>query len=100
MLEGEGDIGFDTAENTTGHLVEAGIIDPTKVLRIALDDAVSVASILLLTESTMTDIPDETNCRRPPAWGCSMPTRLERQGGRRNVDENQVAARRSPSQSQ
>ena len=37
-------------------LVEAGIIDPTKVVRIALENAVSVASVLLLTEATMTEV--------------------------------------------
>lgn len=40
-------------------LVEAGIIDPTKVVRIALENAVSVASTLLLTEATMTEIPEK-----------------------------------------
>jgi chaperonin GroEL len=40
-------------------MYEAGIIDPTKVVRIALENAVSVASVLLLTEATMTEIPDE-----------------------------------------
>ena len=44
-------------------LVEAGIIDPTKVLRIALENAVSVASVLLLTEATMTEIPEEKGDR-------------------------------------
>ena len=39
-------------------LVEAGIIDSTKVVRIALENAVSVASTLLLTEATMTEIPE------------------------------------------
>ena len=45
-------------------LVEAGIIDPTKVVRLALENAVSVASVLLLTEATLTEIPEpkpETN---------------------------------------
>ncbi|MND58119.1 60 kDa chaperonin [compost metagenome] len=41
-------------------MYEAGIIDPTKVVRVALENAVSVASILLLTEATMTDIPEKT----------------------------------------
>ena len=39
-------------------LVEAGIVDPTKVVRTALENAVSVASVLLLTEATMTEIPE------------------------------------------
>lgn len=40
-------------------LIEAGIIDPTKVVRVALENAVSVASVLLLTEATMTEVPEE-----------------------------------------
>jgi chaperonin GroEL len=39
--------------------METGIVDPTKVVRIALENAVSVASVLLLTEATMTEIPEE-----------------------------------------
>ena len=38
--------------------MEAGIIDPNKVVRVALENAVSVASVLLLTEATMTEIPE------------------------------------------
>ena len=43
-----------------------GIIDPTKVVRVALENAVSVASVLLLTEATMTEIPEPTRERAPP----------------------------------
>jgi chaperonin GroEL len=50
--------GFDAAKGTYVNLLEAGIVDPTKVVRIALENAVSVASVLLLTEATMTDIPE------------------------------------------
>jgi len=58
MLESTGSTGFDAARKTYCDLVEAGIIDPTKVVRIALENAVSVASILLLTEATMTEVED------------------------------------------
>ena len=58
MLAGQGAYGFDAARNEYVDLVEAGIIDPTKVVRIALENAVSVASVLLLTEATMTEIPE------------------------------------------
>lgn len=58
MLEGRGNYGFDAAGNIFVDLVEAGIIDPTKVIRIALENAVSVASVLLLTEATMTELPE------------------------------------------
>lgn len=58
MLKGEGSYGFDAANNTYVDLIEAGIIDPKKVARIALENAVSVASVLLLTEATMTEVND------------------------------------------
>jgi chaperonin GroEL len=59
MLAAPGNQGFDAARKEYVDLVEAGIIDPTKVVRVALENAVSVASILLLTEVTMTEIPEE-----------------------------------------
>ena len=59
MLGGIGAYGFDAARKEYVDLVEAGIIDPTKVVRIALENAVSVASVLLLTEATMTEVPEE-----------------------------------------
>ena len=59
MLGGTGAYGFDAARKEYVDLVEAGIIDPTKVVRIALENAVSVASVLLLTEATMTEVPEE-----------------------------------------
>jgi chaperonin GroEL len=58
MMEGKGNYGFDAARKEYLDLVEAGIIDPTKVVRVALENAVSVASVLLLTEATMTEIPE------------------------------------------
>jgi chaperonin GroEL len=58
MLDGKGNYGFDAARKQYVDLIEAGIIDPVKVVRIALENAVSVASVLLLTEATMTEIPD------------------------------------------
>ena len=58
MMEGKGNFGFDAGRKEYVDLVDAGIIDPTKVVRIALENAVSVASVLLLTEATMTEIPE------------------------------------------
>jgi chaperonin GroEL len=58
MREGTGSYGFDAARGVYVDLIEAGIIDPTKVVRIALENAVSVASVLLLTEATMTEVPE------------------------------------------
>jgi chaperonin GroEL len=58
MLESAGAVGFDAARKVYVDLFEAGIVDPTKVVRIGLENAVSVASTLLLTEATMTEIPE------------------------------------------
>jgi chaperonin GroEL len=66
MLEAKGNHGFDAGRKVYVDLVEAGIIDPTKVVRVALENAVSVASVLLLTEATMTEIPEEKKERLEP----------------------------------
>ena len=65
MLAEPGNIGFDASANCYVDMYDAGIIDPTKVVRIALENAVSVASILLLTEATMTDIPEKESPAQP-----------------------------------
>jgi chaperonin GroEL len=58
MRAGRGNHGFDAARGVYVDLVEAGIIDPTKVVRTALENAVSVAGVLLLTEATLTELPE------------------------------------------
>jgi chaperonin GroEL len=63
MREGSGNYGFDAARGVYVDLVEAGIIDPTKVVRVALENAVSVASVLLLTEATLTEVPEKKESR-------------------------------------
>jgi chaperonin GroEL len=67
MLSGTGAFGFDASRGVYVDLVEAGIIDPTKVVRTALENAVSVAGTLLLTEATLTDIPEPKEERTPAA---------------------------------
>jgi chaperonin GroEL len=59
VRNGNAAIGFDAALNRYTDMVAAGIIDPAKVIRVALENAVSVASTLLLTEVTMTEIPEK-----------------------------------------
>lgn len=59
MRTGSGNFGFDAAKSEYVDLVNAGIIDPTKVVRVGLENAVSVASVLLLTEATLTEIPEK-----------------------------------------
>jgi chaperonin GroEL len=58
MRSGSGNLGFNAARGEYVDLVEAGIIDPTKVVRVALENAVSVAKVLLLTEATLTEVPE------------------------------------------
>ena len=67
MLAEKGACGFDAARKEYVDLIEAGIIDPTKVVRVALENAVSVASVLLLTEATMTEIPEDKRARSSEA---------------------------------
>jgi len=65
MLHGAGNLGFDAARKQFVDLIEAGIVDPVKVVRIALENAVSVASVLLLTEATMTERPEKPREHAP-----------------------------------
>jgi chaperonin GroEL len=69
MRKGSGNYGFDAARSQYVDLMEAGIIDPTKVVRIALENAVSVASVLLLTEATLTEVPEEKSKTAPGLEG-------------------------------
>jgi chaperonin GroEL len=52
-------VGYDALTDTYVDLMEAGIIDPTKVSRTALQNAASVAGLLLTTEALVTEIPEE-----------------------------------------
>jgi chaperonin GroEL len=69
MRAGEGALGFDAARKQYVDLIAAGIIDPTKVVRVALENAVSAASLLLLTEATMTEVPEEQKTLAPRIEG-------------------------------
>ena len=69
--EGEGASGvahgFDAERNEYVDMMQAGILDPTKVERIALQNAASIASLLLTTEALITDIPeDDKKAGAPP----------------------------------
>jgi chaperonin GroEL len=63
MRSGQGNYGFDAARGEYVDLVQAGIIDPAKVVRVALENAVSVATVLLLAEATLTEVPEEKKTR-------------------------------------
>ena len=51
--------GFNASTDTYENLVSAGVIDPTKVVRTALQDAASVAGLLITTEATIADVPED-----------------------------------------
>lgn len=64
--------GFDAYTETYKDMISAGIVDPTKVTRSALQNAASVASMVLTTESLVTDIPEENPPAMPPQGGMGM----------------------------
>ncbi len=73
VKEGKDDFGYNARENKFENLVAAGIIDPTKVTRLALENAASIASLLLTTEAVVADEPaDESAPPMPPMGGGGM----------------------------
>ena len=58
--------GYDALKDEFGNMVEKGIIDPTKVVRVGMENAASVANMLLITESLITDIPEKEKAPMPP----------------------------------
>ncbi len=66
IKEGNGGFGFNAETETFEDLLAAGVIDPTKVTRIALENAASVAGLLLMTEATITDKPEEEKAPAGP----------------------------------
>jgi chaperonin GroEL len=65
MLASAANVGFDAAAKKFVDLYEAGIVDPAKVVRLGLENAVSIASVLLLTEATITEKPQKHEERAP-----------------------------------
>lgn len=61
--------GFNAATEEYGNLIEAGVIDPTKVTRSALQNAASVASLMITTEATITEIPEKKDAPAMPGGG-------------------------------
>ncbi|MGA0817588.1 MAG: chaperonin GroEL [Schleiferiaceae bacterium] len=68
VKEGKGDFGFNAKTEEYCAMYEAGIIDPTKVTRVALENAASVASLLLTTEATIVELPKK-EAPMPPMGG-------------------------------
>lgn len=63
VREGKGDFGYDARNDAYVNMMEAGIIDPTKVARVAIENAASISGLLLTTEAAITEIPE----KEPPA---------------------------------
>ncbi len=69
VKEGKDDFGFNAKTETYENMLKAGIIDPTKVTRVAMENAASVAGMLLTTEATITEIPKEEGAPAMPPGG-------------------------------
>ena len=69
IREGKGDFGYNARTDEYVNMFEAGVIDPTKVSRVALENAASVAGMFLTTECAITDIPEPVAAPAMPAGG-------------------------------
>jgi chaperonin GroEL len=78
VAKGEGNFGYNAATDEFEDLVAVGVVDPTKVVRVALENAVSAASMLLTTEAVVADLPEE---KTSPMGGGGMPPGMGGMGG-------------------
>ena len=71
VIEGKDDFGYNAKTEEFGNMLAQGIIDPTKVTRVALENAASVAGMLLTTEATITEIPKEDDAAAAAAMAAA-----------------------------
>ena len=69
VAEGEGNFGYNAATGEYGDMIEAGILDPTKVTRYALQNAASVSGLLLTTEAMVAEAPRKDDAPAMPDMG-------------------------------
>jgi chaperonin GroEL len=69
VLEGKGDFGYDAKSDSYVDMLKAGIIDPKKVTRVALENAASVSGMILTTECALIDIKEDASSPMPPMGG-------------------------------
>ena len=69
VLEGKDDYGFNAQSETYENLIAAGVIDPTKVVRFALQNAASVAGLMLTTEAMIAEKPEKKKVPAMPPGG-------------------------------
>src|SRR5690606_39254630 len=72
VKEGTADFGYNARTDVYENLIGAGVIDPTKVSRVALENAASIAAMLLTTEVVLADDPEEAGAAAPPMGGGGM----------------------------
>ena len=72
VREGKGDFGFNARDEQYENLIAAGVIDPTKVARVALENAASIAGMLLTTECVVADKPEPKSSAAPAMPGGGM----------------------------
>ena len=81
VLEGKGNYGYNAANGSYGDMLEMGVVDPTKVTRTALQNAASVAGLMLTTDAMVAEAPDDK-----PAAGGGMPGGMGGMGGMSGMD--------------
>ena len=69
VKEGAGAFGYNVATDTYEDLMAAGVVDPTKVTRSALQNAASIAALMLTTEALITELPDKKDKAAAPPGG-------------------------------
>jgi chaperonin GroEL len=69
VVEGKGNMGYNAATGEYGDMMEMGVLDPTKVTRTALQNASSVAGLMLTTECMVADLPEDKGPAMPPGGG-------------------------------
>ena len=73
MKEGTADFGFNARTETYENMLKTGVIDPVKVSRVALENAASIAGMLLTTECVISNHKEENPAPQMPAMGGGMP---------------------------
>ena len=69
VREGKNDLGYNARTEVYENLYKAGVIDPTKVTRVALENAISISGMMLTTECVISDIEEEGVASAPPMPG-------------------------------
>jgi len=73
VKEGSGDFGYNARRDEYQNLYEAGVIDPAKVARVALENAASIAGMFLTTECVVVDVKEESSAPMHGGMGGGMP---------------------------